>query len=261
MEKKMCYELLEIAEEASQDEIEKAYNKILNRARFDKGIDVVSINKAYETLTGKLKVELSDAEKAKMANAKKRSDKLPYFIVGGIILAIILAIVVPSFFKAKPGLNIVFVGGYNLTDKYVDLETTLEKLEGTKKVSVTSVFLDSTAGSGEADMAGRVTLSAMLQSGEADIIITSLEGYNYMLIDNHALKSITPNLLTQLGLNSDDSRLMMDSSNSIYGIDVGDITLISDCVDGSGENILTISQKTERYDEVIQVIKAILGAQ
>jgi DnaJ-class molecular chaperone len=53
---KKYYDLLEVEEGANKEKIIKAYDMLLLRARHDETIDIVAINKAYDILTGNVKV-------------------------------------------------------------------------------------------------------------------------------------------------------------------------------------------------------------
>jgi len=256
---KKYYDLLEVEEGANKEKIEKAYDVLLLRAKHDETIDIVAINEAYDILTGNVTKKLTDEEKEKQAKSMKRAGRMPYIIVSGIILAIVLIIAVPAIFKGAPALNVAFVGNYTLSDKYTNLENEIKTIDSVKKVDITSIYLDSTSNSGEMDMAGRVTLASMLQTTDGDIFITNTDGFNYMLTDESALKPFTKELLEELGIASDDKRLVYNSSNTVvYGVNLEDNTLISNSVIGEGKKILVISNNTTNYDKIIEIIKTLL---
>jgi len=256
---KKYYDLLEVEEGANKEKIIKAYDMLLLRARHDETIDIVAINKAYDILTGNVKVELSEKDKEKKAKSIKRAGKLPYYIISGIILAIVLVIAIPAIFKGVPVFNVTFVGNYSLSDKYINLENEIKDIDSVKKVEITSIYLDSTSNSGEMDVAGRVTLASMLQTTDGDIFITNTDGFNYMLTDENSLKPFTKELLEELGITNDDKRLEYNSANTVvYGINLEDDDLITNSVIGEGKKILVISNNTENYDKIIEIIKTLL---
>ncbi len=255
MEKKY-YDLLGVSEDATKETIENAYDKILIRARHDDSIDMPAINDAYDHLTGNVKPVVTEQEKSKREKVVKRAGAMPFYIIGGIILAVVLILILPSIFTRTPDLAVTFVGGYSINDEATILENEIEDL-GIKDVEVTRIFLDSSASSAEADYAGRLALAGMLQTGEADLLIVTKEAFNYLLIDEDALMVLSQTILTDLGIQLNSERLVYQNGIP-YGIDVSDISLVTDAVSGNEEAILCIANKSEHLDEIIIAIKVIL---
>jgi len=260
MSLKEYYQLLEVKEDATKAELKNAYEKMLLRARHDQTIAIVPINKAYDILTGNEKKELSESEKKKREKAQQRSGKMPFIIMGGIIGIILLVIFVPMMLKTSPDLSITYVGNYQITKSYTQLEEQIEDSSKLKTVEVTTMFIDSNSGSGEADMGGRIALSGMLQSGDADIMIVTKETFDYLLTDDNTIKQLTSDILEQLDIDSNDNRLIYYNEQKVpYGIDVSNIDIINNAVTGDNTMILVISKSTSNYEDVIETIKLLLS--
>ncbi len=255
MEKKY-YDLLGISEDATNESIKNAYEKLLMRAKHDDSIDVPVINDAYDHLTGNVKPVITEQEKSKREKVAKRSNAMPFYIIGGIILAVVLILVLPSIFTRTPDLAVTFVGGYSINDEALILETEIED-SGIKDVEVSRLFVDSSVSSGEADYGGRLALAGMLQGGEADLFITTKEAFNYLLIDEDALMVLSQSILADLGIQLNDERLVY--VNGIpYGIDVSDVSLITNAVSGNDEAIMCIANNSDHLDEIIETIILLL---
>ncbi|MCK5812423.1 MAG: J domain-containing protein [Clostridiales bacterium] len=252
---KKYYDLLGVSEDAKKDVIDNAYNKLLIRARHDDSIDMQTINDAYDHLTGNVKPVVTEHEKSRREKAVKRTGAMPFYIIGGIILAVVLILVLPSIFTKTPDLAVTFVGGYSINDEATILENKIEDL-GIKNVEVTRIFLDANASSAEADYAGRLALGGMLQSNEGDLLITTKQAFNYLLIDDATLMVLSQSILADLGIELNSNRLVYQNGIP-YGIDVSDISLVTDAVSGNGETIICIANSSEHFDEVIMAIKLI----
>ena len=261
MDLKKYYDLLEVKDGASLDEIKHAYEKMLRRARHDSTLDIIPINEAYDILTGNVKKVLSESEKNKREKAQQRANKMPLVMMGGVIILVILAILIPAMLKTNPDLRVTFVGNYQLSENYEILEIKIEEPDSIKKVEVSTIFLDSNASSGEADMGGRIALAGTLQSGDADIMIVTKDAFNYLLTDLDTIKVLTPEILGELNISINDQRLVYQTgSDTPYGINLTDITIIGDTVYGNDELILVIAKSTENYEEVIDAIKYIINS-
>ncbi|MCK5811818.1 MAG: hypothetical protein KAG94_02910 [Clostridiales bacterium] len=112
MNRKKALELLNLSEEASNNQICKKYDNILRQAKFDKTIDTKSVCEAYDFLISNYKTENKSVTKMKFENFCYYHLKTVKFITGIVIFISLCIIFISLYIKSnpKPDLTIVFVG-------------------------------------------------------------------------------------------------------------------------------------------------------
>lgn len=210
MTKQRAYEILELEQGSTKDQVKKKYENFMRLTKFDKSYDEKLLTKAFDLLMG---VNWGDIENEqdyyeKGLNKKKIENFFYHYkrhmIFGGIALITFSLIFISIFSRnPKPDVGILIIGNA-LVDEIVPIEDYFENTYEIDFVRVIPINIGYSA-SGEFGEANMYKLATTLQGGEGDLIFTDEDSLKFLANDG-ALEDLSVHF-DELGINETDTRI------------------------------------------------------
>jgi hypothetical protein len=245
MDLKKAYEIMELPENSSKEEVEKRFDILVRRMRGNSADPEVNhsedIIKAYNVIKEFEKQQKMDqynvARFGTNIKKKERSEKMEHFwiqhrlkvmisIISIIVLAIVANIVIKNIKDAnlpKPVLEVMMYGDYNGGDESSLVKGILTKFTDWKQVKAIINYLPS--GSGAMDSAYVQKSFVMLATERPDVYILDKITFETMLAQN-ALSKLD-SWKNELSANHAAEQLLTatqkdDTEAHLYGVDISD---------------------------------------
>ncbi|MBN2853532.1 MAG: hypothetical protein JXQ23_12420 [Clostridia bacterium] len=250
MERKELLKLLELDENAGQNEIEDAFYILTMRAKNDDTIELDKVTEAYIQLTHK---EKRTEEQIK---AGKRKVNRRLFMIGTMLVLSVIAIILFFYaIRAKDDVNVYFMGYYYHADIEV-LGSYIEDSGLTKSAYISTIDItgpDSLLLS--KDMNGNILFFNQFEKMTMDIFI--LDDFTYGYFKDKDILIDLSDYLDEIGISKDDERLIR-YDGKVIAIDFSENTLLKSMFVRQYKMYLAIGRRNHGIPICIDTVKLIL---
>ncbi|MGG6311297.1 molecular chaperone DnaJ [Paenibacillus macerans] len=291
---KQAYELLGLPENASREEVEKAFDILLRKSR-SRTQDGSSEEYDRQVKAYKLIIQAEEQQKiaelsrkrygkwGKFAGTAEKVDDFfrlyKNYVIIGLIALVVIIFGTNAYLDHREeqrrlaalppvDLSVLMIGNF-ITDEENGGIDALEQamaaqIPGFKRVEIELVFLppQGEAGMGSADMAYQQKAMAVVATSSPDIYITDkgsfewlARGSAFLNLDEEAAGELKP------VLHGDDAvktKTDEDTAEHVYGIDVTDSELVNQLPLAKQEMIIGLRGDTKNKDKAIQMIEQYL---
>lgn len=256
MVEKKDLELFGLNESYNKKDLEHAYEMILRKAKSDPSMNVDEVNAAYDRILGIKKIVVSEVEQEKRKKKMKFTDNMP-FIIAGLVVVIILAIMIPTLIAKKAvDLHVGFAGEYTMSETE-SLISLIRPDVKAKKTSIEVIYCSFDSGD-DIGAAGLTALSMSLIGADYDLMVVDSSIYSYLTgaIGEIMVRDLTE-YLDDMGLSLNDPRLLR-SGSEIYGIDASASSVFEDIGISDGKFYLVIPNKLVEVENAVAAITEIV---
>jgi hypothetical protein len=280
LSREKAYKILNIREGAGSEEILRRYDVLLKKFRatgseaFQGSGEEVTIEKitlAYNLLMG-IEEEAPEEEykepnplfKKLNIDEKKVRNNIHYYKYHFLISLVALVVLVYTLYgcatRIEPDLKMAFIGAVYL-DKAEDVEKRImEMVPGLKGVSIDSALLSDSL-DGQQAYAGAQKAMVLFAAGDIDLFIIDKAHFKQYAEQGAFvnLDEIADILNVEREKNKDYILKTEDSDGEhLYGIDVGQSSLIKDTNVMMGEAVAAIRVNAENYDNALSLVKLLV---
>lgn len=266
MTKEEAFEILQLDQSATTEQIKKKYENFMRRAKFDDSFDEEIVTKAYDTLMGYHwgNFEPDPVYLEKGINKKKIENffyhykrSLAYGIAVAAVVITVLAMII--FGKVRYDYTIVMVGSLNIKDQEIMAEY-YEDLLDLDNVLVDYVLIQADGADGALTEEGMNKLFGYFQSGEADLFIVTEEMAKFLSYEG-ALNDLGQ-YLPELGLMADDERVLYwykeNDDEIVAAIHFGSNSIFTEGINGKAPEFVSLSEMSELTENTKIVIMDLL---
>ncbi|MFA7672484.1 MAG: hypothetical protein WCY62_01350 [Clostridia bacterium] len=233
-------------------DLEDRYAVICKRAKNDRYFDIEKYTMAYKRLSG------YRSSVSKTAVKSISGSNMPFFIIFGVFLMIIL-ISVPLVIKEKMvDLNVMISGDYVIDDTK-QIAGFLRPGVKTSRTDIKVYHYKYVSGAVESDYSPEL-FGTELSNRSYDLVITDrkmLDKFYFYDSASMPILNLVP-YLDSIGIDIDDSRLVRYVGIP-YAIDVSDSALLDGLDAGNDSFYLVIPLRAEEIDNTILVMKTLLN--
>jgi len=244
--------ILELNENATNQAIEDAFYMFTLRARNDKTINIETITKAYTTLMDKEKLT-----KEQIKENKKKVNKRNALIGIITIVVFILVIALLEIYLISPSeqVNINYTGAYH-KGNFNTLGNYIENSGVIKSVYIGAININGDKSELlQKDMDGNILFFEQFDKTTLDLFVLDDFSYNYFKDKNIFID--LSNYLIQLGISSDDNRLLK-YDGKVIAIDMTNNQYLQTPYSKQYKMIIAIGKNNHGNNICIETIKLLL---